>query len=235
MSSGRTPGLRRFSADVEAQLLRLFRLCSFGDSYACDNEWSTIAPVFGENVMRKSKLLVTASTIGFLFVSGLALAWSANKLDREVADAIGVFKQEVNGSEVFLNQAAGYLVFPRVIKVGLGFGAETGEGSLIVAGRTVDYYRTTAGSFGLQAGAQAKSIVIAFMTQDALRKFQTSSGWKAGVDGSVALIDLGIGKTIDTDNLKDPVVGFIFGSKGLMYNLTLEGSKFTKLDKSEAS
>jgi lipid-binding SYLF domain-containing protein len=185
--------------------------------------------------MTMNKLMCTVSAISLLLVSGLAMAWSAGKIDREVADAIGVFKEEVNGSEVFLNQAAGYLVFPRVIKVGLGFGAETGEGSLVVGGRTVDYYRTTAGSFGLQAGAQAKSIVIAFMTQDALQKFRNSSGWKAGVDGSVALIDLGIGKTIDTDNLKDPVVGFIFGSKGLMYNLTLEGSKFTKLDKSEGS
>lgn len=185
--------------------------------------------------MKRTTSIVSAATLGFLFVSGIALAWSASKLDREVIETIGVFKEEVNGSEVFLNQAAGYLVFPRVIKVGLGFGAETGEGSLLVGGRTVAYYRTTAGSFGLQAGAQAKSIVIAFMTQDALQKFQDSSGWKAGVDGSVALIDLGIGKTIDTDNLKDPVVGFIFGSKGLMYNLTLEGSKFTKLDKSEDS
>ena len=161
------------------------------------------------------------------------MAWSGSKIDREVAKSIGVFKEEVNGSEMFLSQAAGYLVFPRVIKVGLGFGAETGEGALIVGGQTADYYRTTAGSFGLQAGAQAKSIVIAFMTQEALNKFRNSSGWKAGVDGSVALIDLGVGKTIDTDNVKDPVVGFIFGSKGLMYNLTLEGSKFTKLHKSE--
>ena len=186
------------------------------------------------NTMRNSKLLLVVSVISGLFVSGVAMAWSASKIDREAADAIVVFKEEVNGADMFLNQAAGYLVFPRVIKVGLGFGAETGEGALIVGGQTVDYYRTTAGSFGLQAGAQAKSIVIAFMTQDALQKFRNSSGWKAGVDGSVALIDLGVGKTIDTDNLKDPVVGFIFGSKGLMYNLTLEGSKFTKLDKTEA-
>ena len=71
------------------------------------------------------------------------------------------------------------------------------------------------------------------MTPEALDKFQNSSGWKAGVDGSVALIDLGVGKAIDTHNVKDPVVGFIFGSKGLMYNLTLEGSKFTKLDKTD--
>ena len=98
----------------------------------------------------------------------------------------------------FLSQSAGYLVFPRVIKIGLGFGAETGEGALRVRGRSVEYYRTTAGSFGLQLGAQAKSIVIAFMTPDSLDKFRNSSGWKVGVDGSVALIDLGAGKTIDT-------------------------------------
>ena len=185
--------------------------------------------------MRNNKLIPAATVIGALLISGVAMAWSASKIDREVADTIGVFREEVNGSEVFLDQAVGYLVFPRVIKVGFGFGAETGEGSLIVGGKTVDYYRTTAGSFGLQAGAQAKSIVIAFMTQDALHKFQNSSGWKAGLDGSVALVDVGIGKTIDSHNIKDPVVGFIFGSKGLMYNLTLEGSKFTKLDKTAAN
>jgi lipid-binding SYLF domain-containing protein len=184
--------------------------------------------------MKKRNLLVIAGVIGSLLVSGAAMAWSGNKIDREVVKTIEVFREEVNGSEVFLNQAVGYLVFPRVIKVGLGFGAETGEGSLIVGGQTTGYYRTTAGSFGLQAGAQAKSIVIAFMTQEALNKFRNSSGWKAGVDGSVALIDVGIGKTIDTNNIKDPVIGFIFGSKGLMYNLTLEGSKFTKLDKSDS-
>ena len=109
---------------------------------------------------------------------------------------------------------------------------ETGEGVLRIGGSTVAYYRTTAGSIGFQLGAQAKSIVIAFMTREALDKFRNASGWKVGVDGSVALIDLGAGKTIDSDNIKDPVVGFIFGSKGLMYNLTLEGTKFSKLDKS---
>jgi lipid-binding SYLF domain-containing protein len=112
----------------------------------------------------------------------------------------------------------------------MGIGAETGTGALRVGDTSVEYYRTTGGSFGLQLGAQAKSIVIAFMTKDALQKFRNASGWKVGVDGSVALVDIGAGKTIDSQNLKDPVVGFVFGSKGLMYNLTLEGSKFSKLD-----
>jgi lipid-binding SYLF domain-containing protein len=71
------------------------------------------------------------------------------------------------------------------------------------------------------------------MTEDSLSKFRNSTGWKVGVDGSIALVDVGVGKTIDTKNIKDPVIGFIYGSKGLMYNLTFEGSKFSKLDKSE--
>jgi len=156
---------------------------------------------------------------------------SAAVVDAKVNDAIANFKREVNGADVFLSQAAGYLVFPRVIKIGIGIGGETGDGALRVRGRTTGYYRTSAGSFGLQLGAQAKSIVIAFMTKESLDKFVNSSGWKVGVDGSVALIDLGAGKTIDSHNIKDPVVGFIYGSKGLMYNLTLEGTKIAKVER----
>lgn len=165
-------------------------------------------------------------------IAGTVLAASGDKIDRDANNALEIFRDDIAGADIFLQQAAGYLVFPRVIKVGVGLGAETGEGVLRVDGRTVDYYRTTSGSIGLQLGAQAKSIVIVFLTREALAKFRNSNGWKVGVDGSVALIDLGAGKTIDSQNIKDPVVGFIYGSKGLMYNLTLEGSKFSKLDKS---
>ena len=168
-------------------------------------------------------------------LAGLAacasLEWSAGKIDREANEALELFAEEVGGADLFLKQAAGYLVFPRVIKAGLGIGAETGEGVLRVGGQSVDYYRTTSGSVGFQAGAQAKSIVIVFMTQSALGQFRESSGWRAGIDGSIALIDIGAGKTIDTQNVRDPVVGFVFGSKGLMYNLTFEGTKFSKLQK----
>lgn len=174
----------------------------------------------------RSTLLILAA----LILSAGCVA-TAPRLDHDVDQALQVFRQQVNGSQVFLDQAAGYLVFPRVIKAGAGIGGETGEGVLRIGGSTVDYYRTTSGSIGFQFGAQAKSIVIAFMTRESLDRFRRSQGWKVGVDGSVALIDIGAGKTIDSDNIRDPVVGFIYGSKGLMYNLTLEGTKFTKLSK----
>jgi lipid-binding SYLF domain-containing protein len=118
-----------------------------------------------------------------------------------------------------------------VYKAGIGIGGEYGEGALRIGGRTVAYYNTVAGSFGFQLGAEAKSIVIIFTDEKALEKFRHSEGWKVGVDGSVALVDVGIGKSIDTNTIKDPVIGFVFGQKGLMYNLTLEGAKFNKIEK----
>ena len=177
------------------------------------------------------KMLLSMAIVAMCLPVG-AFAATAAEIDQEIAEALKVFAEQVDGSEVFLNQAAGYLVFPRVIKGGIGVGGEFGDGALRIGGASAGYYRTISGSIGFQFGAQAKSIIIAFMTKEALDKFTSSDGWSVGIDGSVALIDVGAGKTIDSNNVKDPVVGFIFGSKGLMYNLTLEGSKISKLDKS---
>lgn len=154
---------------------------------------------------------------------------SAESIELGANEAIEIFKETIDGSEVFLDQSAGYLVFPRALRAGFVAGAETGEGVLRINGKTVDYFRITSGSLGLQAGAQARSIVICFMSENALNGFRNSSGWRVGVDGSVALIDIGAGKTIDSQNVRDPVVGFIFNSSGLMANLTLEGTRFTKI------
>ena len=183
-------------------------------------------------MIRIIKIAFTLGILSAISVSSTALAASAAEIDVRVSEAIESFKKNVNGAEVFLTQAQGYLVFTKVYKAGFVIGGETGEGALRVGNQNVDYYRTSSGSWGLQLGAQARTIVIVFMTEESLNKFRNSEGWKVGIDGSVALIDLGAGKTIDSKNIKDPVVGFIFGSKGLMYNLTLEGTKIHKLDKS---
>jgi lipid-binding SYLF domain-containing protein len=123
------------------------------------------------------------------------------------------------------------LVFPSVFKAGIGIGGEYGEGALRIRGKTVDYYSTAAASIGFQLGAQSKTVIIVFMTNKALKEFRDSSGWEAGVDGSVALVEFGAGGSIDSTNIKDPIVGFVLDNKGLMFNATLEGSKFTKLKK----
>jgi lipid-binding SYLF domain-containing protein len=158
-------------------------------------------------------------------------ARSAKEIDVSVDVAMDRFRNEVPGATEFLKNAKGVLVIPNVIRVGFVFGGEYGEGALMIGGKTVDYYSVAGGSFGFQIGAQSKNIVLVFMEENALTTFRDSLGWTAGVDGSVAFIDYGAGRSVDTDNMRDPVVGFVFGVKGLMANLSLAGSKFTKLTK----
>jgi lipid-binding SYLF domain-containing protein len=110
-------------------------------------------------------------------------------------------------------------------------GGELGEGVLHIGEEIAGYYRLTSVSVGFQFGGQAKSEVVMFMTADALRQFRESDGWEAGVDGSIALVEFGVGKEIDTHSIQDPIIGFVFSNKGLMYNLSLEGSKFWKIKK----
>ncbi len=170
-------------------------------------------------------------TITVLLLLSFTTAWAKSKQEINIlADATTErFLQEVVGGQAFLDGAAAVLIFPQVLKAGLGIGGEYGEGVLRQGGNNLGYYSTAAASIGFQAGAQSKSVVVVFMTQQALDDFRSKKGWKAGVDGSVAVIKWGVGEDINTLDIKDPVVGFVFSNKGLMFNLTLEGSKFTEI------
>lgn len=176
-------------------------------------------------------LILLAASLGGILSPVESHAATAREIDVSVDVALERFAREVKGGKEFLQTAKGVLVFPSVIKAGFMVGGEYGEGALRIGGSTADYYSTAAASFGLQLGAQAKTIILVFMQQEALDAFRRSEGWKIGVDGSVALVTVGVGGALDTENIKDPIVGFVFGQKGLMYNLTLEGAKMTRIHK----
>lgn len=140
-----------------------------------------------------------------------------------------LYRQEP-GSRAVVQQAKGVLVFPKVFKAGLVVGGEYGEGELRVNNRPVEYYSATAGSLGLQAGAQEKSIFILFMTDEALRQFQASSGWTVGGDASVALINVGASGSASSQTVQRPVVGYVLTQGGLMVDVSLNGTKISKLN-----
>jgi lipid-binding SYLF domain-containing protein len=160
-------------------------------------------------------------------------AWSASsfEIDTRVDNQLKRFVREVGAGQEFINSAKGVLIFPRVIKAGIGIGGEYGEGALRIDGKTAEYYSTAAGSIGFQLGAQSKAIFVLFMTDQALTRFRHSDGWKAGVDGSISLIKVGAAGSIDSQNVNDPIIGFVLTNKGLMYNLTLEGTKISKIER----
>ena len=177
---------------------------------------------------------LSLSLLSTLAVAGSVLparAKSADQIDVDVRETLRQFDLQIKGSGELLAKSAAALVFPSVIKAGVGMGGEYGEGAQLVRGRTAAYYNTISASVGFQLGAQARSVIIVFMTEEALASFRRIDGWKIGVDGSVALISVGVGGSIDTSKIVSPVVGFIFDNKGLMYNLTLEGSKITQISR----
>ncbi|MDD4956291.1 MAG: lipid-binding SYLF domain-containing protein [Candidatus Omnitrophica bacterium] len=157
-------------------------------------------------------------------------AYAVTAADIDAGVKISLDKLEkIDGGDTVINGAKGMLVFPSVFKAAIGFGGEYGEGALIEAGQTDGYYSTAAASFGLQLGGQKKTIIIAFMTDDALNNFKKSEGWKIGADASVAVIAIGAGTQISSAISNKPIVAFVFDEKGLMYDLSINGAKVTKI------
>jgi len=158
-----------------------------------------------------------------------AQAASRVEIDAKVSETLTRLYQPSPAARHLGERAAGILVFPEIIKAGLFLGAEYGEGALLENSRTVGYHNIVSGSIGLQIGAQLRSQVIMFLTQDAYDKFRASRGWEAGVDGSVAIAQFGAGKDFDTKTVKSPIVGFVLSNRGLMANISIEGSKISRI------
>ncbi len=164
-----------------------------------------------------------------MMASGAAQAASKAKIDRRTDEALAEFREDIGGADAVLARAKGILVFPLIRKAGIGIGGEYGEGALRIGGNTVAYYSNAAASVGFQLGAQSRRQILVFLDQGALDKFRSSQGWEIGVDASVAVVTVGAGGAIDTTQLNQPIVAFVFDNKGLMYNLSLEGSKISRI------
>jgi lipid-binding SYLF domain-containing protein len=135
----------------------------------------------------------------------------------------------VKGSRELVAKANGVLVFPAVLQVGFVVGGQYGEGALRVGGKSVGYYSTVSGSFGFQAGAQSKAIILLFMTRDAFDSFRNSDGWSVGGEGSVALVKVGANGVVDTITATAPVEVFVLTNAGLMGGVSLSGTKVSRL------
>ena len=183
---------------------------------------------------RKSSIVLCVMLlVAFLFAGQSFAKMTAKEVDASVDSAMERFHKQVKDANEVVTKAKGLLILPNVKKGALIVGGEYGQGALRIGGKTVEYYSMMSGSFGLQIGGQAKDIIIAFNSSDALKKFRESKGWEAGVDGNVALITVGAGESAVTAMADQPISAFVFDVKGLMADMSLKGAKFNKLDKSE--
>jgi len=173
--------------------------------------------------------LALCVTLALTFMATVAYAVTRAEIDTKAQAAMERFKTQVEGADIYLRDAKGVLIMPDITKAGLVLGGQHGDGALMVAGRNVAYYSVTAASAGLQAGVQKFDMVLIFTTDEALKKFQESSGWTAGADANVVIVKSGAAGEANTLKSQNPILGFLFGEKGLMAGVAVNGSKFSKI------
>ena len=154
---------------------------------------------------------------------------SAAQIDREVNAALGKLYETTPTARILAKSAKGILVFPNVLKAGFIGGAEYGTGAMRKNGRTVGYYNVVAGSYGLQAGVQSFGYAMFFMNDAALASLDSAKGFEVGVGPSIVVLDEGLAKKATSTTLRDDVYAFVFGQRGLMAGLGLQGSKITRI------
>jgi lipid-binding SYLF domain-containing protein len=154
---------------------------------------------------------------------------AATELARDSQAALNQLTASIPLAKILAPNAHAILVFPKVTKAGLGIGGQYGEGALSKKGAAVAYYKTTGASFGLQAGGQQYGYAMFLMSQKALDALDAAKGFEVGVGPSVVMVDEGMAKTTTTTTLKDDIYAFVFGQKGLMAGLGIQGNKISKI------
>lgn len=157
-------------------------------------------------------------------------AASAEQIDAKVNLAYNQLLAESPTAQALDQRAVAVLIFPDIVKGGFGIGGQFGQGALRQAGATIGYYSIASASFGFQIGAQAYGQAIFFMTPQALDYLERSGGFELGADANLAVATVGVGADVSSTTLQDPIVAVVFGQKGLMAGVTVEGSKITRID-----
>jgi lipid-binding SYLF domain-containing protein len=180
--------------------------------------------------MARRTLIAVLTSISLALAAHPAAADDKAEISKNAQAALASLYANVAGAKALGAQAHAILVFPKVTKAGLGIGGQSGEGALIKGGNAVAYYRTTGASFGLQAGAQTYGYAMFFMNAKALEQLDKADGFEVGVGPSVVVMDEGKAKSSTTTTMKDDIYAFIFGQKGLMAGLGIQGNKISKID-----
>ena len=161
---------------------------------------------------------------------GMSWAATAGEIDRDVTNALNNLYRTTPGAKTLAGTAKGILVFPSIIKGGFIVGGQYGEGALRVGKKTRGYYNTVSASYGLQAGAESFGYALFFMDNESLKYLDKSDGWELGVAPNVVLVNQGIAKSLSTTTAKSGIYAFFFNQKGLMADVSIAGSKITKIN-----
>lgn len=176
-------------------------------------------------------LLSIATPVSLMLISPIAVAASAEDLNRSANQALQKLYRSNPVAAAMGKQASGILVFPNVVKAGLIFGGSYGEGVLLKNGNASGYYNSVSASWGLQAGAQSYGYVMFLMNDKSLSYLEASKGWEVGVGPNVVVVNDGLAKSLTSSTLTGDTYAFVFDQQGLMASLSIEGSKISRIQR----
>ena len=158
-----------------------------------------------------------------------AVAASAEELNTEADAALNRLQQSEPVTEKMIKNAKGILIFPDILKAGLLIGGATGEGVLRVGGKAEGYFRSTAVSYGLQAGIAKFGYVMFLMDDEALNYARSSKGWELGVGPNITVADAGIARKLSTSTVQEGIYVFFVNQEGFFAGAGIEGTKISRI------
>lgn len=186
-------------------------------------------------MLRRDLLTKLALGLGIsgmlLALPGAAVAASAAQLTSDAKAALNKLYASNPQAKQLGGQAVGILVFPSIVKAGIGVSGQYGEGVMFKGGKPSAYYNSAGAAFGIQAGAQKYGYAMFFLSEETLKYLDSSQGFEVGVGPSVVVADKGTAKTTTTTTAKDKIYAFIFDQSGAMASIGLQGSKITRIQK----
>lgn len=179
---------------------------------------------------RRAVLVAGAAGLAVTAVGPAAWADDASEIVRQAREALDKLYAGDDTARALGARSRAVLVFPEITKAGFIVGGENGQGVMFVGPRVAGFFQISAGSFGLQAGAQKYGYALFFLNDKAIDYVRSKQGFSIGTGPSVVLVDKGFARSMNTTTLRKDVYAVAFDQRGLMGGLGLQGSKISEIE-----
>jgi lipid-binding SYLF domain-containing protein len=184
--------------------------------------------VYLKTFIMKKKILIPIGVFSLLFVLLIPISLFSQskdemKLQADSKNAKAAFiRSDANMKSLFDNAYA-YVIFPNVGKGGIGVGGAAGGGIAYEGGKAVGKAKMRQVSVGFQFGGQAYREVIFFENKADFDRFKEGN-YEFAAQASAIAVNKGASANV---NYKNGVMVFTQEKKGVMYEASIGGQKFS--------
>jgi len=184
--------------------------------------------------MLKSSIIIACALIVVLGAVRPRVATGSPELENRITDCTNVVKGMMEAPDGgipkdLLKRSRAIIIFPSLLKAGLGVGGHYGTGVVLRKDRTTGRWGPPAfisimgGSFGWQIGVQATEMVLLVMSEVSLKSLFHDK-FTLGADASVAAGPVGRDASAGTDIALSAGILSYSRAKGLFAGVSVKGS-----------